>query len=167
VIYKPRVPLQSLNMTKAEQPSAACPVSPSHSYCQFSDIRSKPAPDTPPSPSPKSPSPLTDSGTEMAREFSSFPQHELYAQQTAEPYCPGCIVNCEKSQCSAVEMTSQCTDKCVVITCSDETHDGMACPGQDSHCNYACDSDAMDCSECQEMEEFVSRRMIPARVRFL
>jgi hypothetical protein len=50
-------------------------------------------------------------------------------------------------------MTSQCTDQCVVVACSDEAPIcDMECPG--NHCDLVCE-DASNCKDCNGFDEFV------------
>ncbi|KAF7370743.1 hypothetical protein MSAN_00707600 [Mycena sanguinolenta] len=51
-------------------------------------------------------------------------------------------------------MTSQCTDQCVVVACSEEDHTicDMQCPG--NHCDLVCE-DASNCKDCNGFDEFL------------
>ncbi|KAF7356739.1 hypothetical protein MVEN_01008900 [Mycena venus] len=59
------------------------------------------------------------------------------------------------ADCHAVPstMTSQCTDQCVVVACSDEDPIcDMECPG--NHCDLVCE-DASNCKDCNGFDEFL------------
>ncbi|KAJ6621328.1 hypothetical protein B0H10DRAFT_1000391 [Mycena sp. CBHHK59/15] len=57
------------------------------------------------------------------------------------------------TDCHAVpSMTSQCTDQCVVVACSDPPVCEMACPG--NHCDLVCE-DASNCRDCNGFDEFL------------
>src|ERR1700722_11155212 len=65
--------------------------------------------------------------------------------------CADCVNECTKPSCPAVELTAQCTDKCVVIACTDISHGETTCPGDDKR---ICDT-AANCLDCTGFEEFV------------
>lgn len=61
--------------------------------------------------------------------------------------------------CPAVanELTSQCTDQCVVVACHDPTHDvPLDCTSHENsgRCDLGCDS-ATDCLDCSGFDAFV------------
>src|SRR5262249_51751197 len=68
--------------------------------------------------------------------------------------CVDCITasECPEPSCSTSdELTSFCTDQCVVVACSDPEH------GPDSH--YRCDlghDNTPPCVDCDEIQSFVS-----------
>ncbi|RPD76584.1 hypothetical protein L226DRAFT_460810 [Lentinus tigrinus ALCF2SS1-7] len=66
--------------------------------------------------------------------------------------CEECAQVCEDASCS-VEFTSQCTDQCVVVACSDPHHEAEAC-GQSaggSDCGKQCTGEL----DCTVFEEFL------------
>lgn len=70
--------------------------------------------------------------------------------------CADCNTECREPTCSTSdELTSQCTDQCVVITCSDPEHDSLNCADSHSSCDFVCDS-ATDCTDCNGFDAFVS-----------
>jgi hypothetical protein len=74
------------------------------------------------------------------------------------PPCAECVTDCQEP-CSVVEMTSQCTDQCVVIACHDPDHGDWNC--QEGHAILPCDltcEDSKDCSDCAGLEDFVSEQ---------
>lgn len=72
--------------------------------------------------------------------------------------CVDCVQECNEPSCPSGEITSQCTDQCIVIACTDPDHGGMSChgPGEDTHCDLICDG-AKNCVDCSGFDEFVSR----------
>ncbi|KAJ7245145.1 hypothetical protein B0H12DRAFT_790290 [Mycena haematopus] len=61
------------------------------------------------------------------------------------PVCADCHV--------VPSMTSQCTDQCVVVACSDEDPScDLECPG--NHCDLVCE-DASNCKDCNGFDEFL------------
>ena len=68
--------------------------------------------------------------------------------------CPDCVTDCQEPSCTAAEMTSQCTDQCVVVACTDPTHGEMSC-----HAPMPCDAtcDGMEvCSDSTGFDDVVS-----------
>lgn len=57
----------------------------------------------------------------------------------------------------ASEITSQCTNKCVVVACNDPGHGEINCHGApgDGHCDLVCNG-TTDCTDCTGFDEFVS-----------
>lgn len=90
--------------------------------------------------------------TGMNREDSSM--HPLY------PPCSHCLQGsmnqCKEGACLIPEMTSQCTDQCVVVACNDPTHPEPSCHNADGDiiCNSACLPDE-DCGDCSGLEELL------------
>lgn len=72
--------------------------------------------------------------------------------------CTECVTDCREPSCP-VDMTPQCTDKCVVVACNDTSHSEMSCHGggADPHCNVVCNHDS-GCTDCTGFEEFVSHQ---------
>lgn len=66
----------------------------------------------------------------------------------ASDTCAECHL--QAPSCSAVPLTPQCTDQCVVVACNDPAHGQMSC-----HDAQHCD-DIVDCTDCNGFEEFVS-----------
>ncbi len=52
-------------------------------------------------------------------------------------------------------LTSQCTEQCVVIACSDPEHVNLNCTDEHSYCDFACDSET-DCPDCNNFDTLVS-----------
>ena len=50
------------------------------------------------------------------------------------------------------ELTSQCTDQCVVVACDGPGH--VPCPA-DGRCDFVCDG-AINCADCNGLDTFVS-----------
>jgi len=70
--------------------------------------------------------------------------------------CADCDTECTEPICSTVnEITSQCTDQCVVIACSDPEHGSLNCTDGHSYCDFVCDS-ATECTDCNDFDAFVS-----------
>lgn len=69
---------------------------------------------------------------------------------------PACV-DCVEQSYPSSEITSQCTDKCVVIACDDPGHSDISCHGArgDPHCDLICDG-TMNCTNCTGFDEFVS-----------
>ncbi|KAF5362573.1 hypothetical protein D9756_002491 [Leucocoprinus leucothites] len=66
------------------------------------------------------------------------------------PGCADCSPECTESMCSTSgHLTSQCTDQCVVIACSDPEHSSL-----NSSCDFICDSEA-DCAGCNGLDAFI------------
>lgn len=57
-----------------------------------------------------------------------------------------------------VDLTSQCTEQCVVITCDDPAHSASTCGSEESQCDLVCPSPE-ECHDCSGFEEFVSMRI--------
>lgn len=75
--------------------------------------------------------------------------------------CTDCSTECTDSVCStANEITSQCTDQCVVIACSDPEHGSPNCTDGHSYCDFVCDSTA-DCADCNGLDALVSVILTP------
>lgn len=83
----------------------------------------------------------------------SYPSNHFTADDCAE-----CVTECQDVACPAATMTSQCTDQCVVVACSDPTHHDMSCHGA-QHCDATCDT-TTDCQDCDGFEEFVSNNCL-------
>lgn len=60
---------------------------------------------------------------------------------------------------SGQDVTSQCTDKCVVIICDDPEHNGSECVHSDAHCNLDCQG-GEECRDCDGFDDFVSKFFI-------
>ncbi|KXN86605.1 Zinc-responsive transcriptional regulator ZAP1 [Leucoagaricus sp. SymC.cos] len=73
----------------------------------------------------------------------------LYTIPASE--CADCNTGCNESNCSnSNQLTSQCTDQCVVITCNDPEHNTLNCADGHSNCDLICDSVA-DCPDCPSL----------------
>ncbi|OAX39818.1 hypothetical protein K503DRAFT_688831 [Rhizopogon vinicolor AM-OR11-026] len=80
----------------------------------------------------------------------------------AHPRCTHCpeletfVDKCEEAACPILEITSQCTDQCVVVACDDPTHPEPSChvAGGDTVCDSACLVDE-DCADCPGLEELL------------
>ncbi|KAG2145135.1 hypothetical protein DEU56DRAFT_789030 [Suillus clintonianus] len=87
----------------------------------------------------------------MNREDSS---HPLYPPCS---HCPqGSMNQCKEAACPILEMTSQCTDQCVVVACNDPTHPEPSCHVADD--DIICDSPCLpneDCVDCSGLEELL------------
>ncbi|KAG1876509.1 hypothetical protein DFJ58DRAFT_754656, partial [Suillus subalutaceus] len=76
------------------------------------------------------------------------------------PPCSDCsqesMNQCKEVACPIPEMTSQCTDQCVVVACTDPTHPEPSCHVADGDiiCNSACLPDE-DCGNCSGLEELL------------
>lgn len=80
--------------------------------------------------------------------------HPLYPPCS---HCPqGSTNQCKEAACPILEMTSQCTDQCVVVACNDPTHPEPSCHVADDDvvCDGACVPDE-DCGNCSGLEELV------------
>ncbi|KAG1751670.1 hypothetical protein EDD22DRAFT_915556 [Suillus occidentalis] len=81
--------------------------------------------------------------------------HQLYPPCA---HCPqGSMIQCKEAACPILEMTSQCTDQCVVVACNDPTHPEPSCHVVDG--DIICDSTAClpdeDCGNCSGLEELL------------
>jgi hypothetical protein len=81
-------------------------------------------------------------------------------------HCPqGSMIQCKEAACPILEMTSQCTDQCVVVACNDPTHPEPSCHVADG--DIICDSTAClpneDCGNCSGLEELVVRFILCLR----
>lgn len=78
----------------------------------------------------------------------------LFPQQ--DDNCPECAAGpqCQDAACPAAEITSQCTDQCVVVACTDPTHSERSCHDP-QHCDIT-RGEVMECTDCNGFEEFVS-----------
>lgn len=89
------------------------------------------------------------------------------AQTTTMPLPPAAVVSppipytscsdCDDDACPVSdELTSQCTDQCVVIACNDPDHSGAHCDGQNDQglCNLVCDS-STNCVDCHGFDAFL------------
>lgn len=74
---------------------------------------------------------------------------------------PASCVDCTEPICPSREITSQCTDQCVVIACNDPDHGEMSCHGRESnlHCDLICDG-AANCTDCNGFDDFVSGLLV-------
>ncbi|GLB41784.1 putative C2H2-type zinc finger [Lyophyllum shimeji] len=88
--------------------------------------------------------------------MSAQPYHALWKDPKnifgiASP-CEDCVEPLYPS----TEITSQCTDQCVVIACNDPDHDqANQCHGTgDLHCDLVCEG-AADCTDCDGFDEFL------------
>ncbi|RDB23741.1 Zinc-responsive transcriptional regulator ZAP1 [Hypsizygus marmoreus] len=79
------------------------------------------------------------------------PKSITAVSSTASTTCEDCIDPIYPS----AEITSQCTDQCVVIACNDPNHSDLTCGGGgDSHCDFVCDGPT-DCIDCNGFDEFL------------
>lgn len=74
--------------------------------------------------------------------------------------CPRCLSEpreCGQASCIIPEMTSECTDQCLVVACDDPDHPSSQCQviNGDNACDGSCTS-ITDCLECPGFEEIVS-----------
>jgi hypothetical protein len=80
--------------------------------------------------------------------------------QTKYPYaisaseCADCNTVCTDECATSDQLTSQCTEQCVVITCSDPEHQVNGFDGHSS-CDSVCDS-GTDCADRNGFDAFVS-----------
>ena len=74
----------------------------------------------------------------------------------AGPSTSSCL-DCVNQSYPSSEITSQCTDKCVVVACNDPDHGEISCyEAQDnSHCDLVCDR-TTQCNNCTGFDQFVS-----------
>ncbi|KAF9052352.1 hypothetical protein BDZ89DRAFT_939604 [Hymenopellis radicata] len=70
-----------------------------------------------------------------------------------DPDCVGCCMGDSCPQRGS-EMTSQCTDQCVVIACDDHSHSTGHGPNAPDPCNFLCDGEA-DCPDCSPLDQFL------------
>ncbi|KAF8075003.1 hypothetical protein FPV67DRAFT_1409330 [Lyophyllum atratum] len=72
---------------------------------------------------------------------------------TAAAACEDCVEPIYPS----TEITSQCTDQCVVIACSDPDHNEVnQCHGNgDLPCDLVCDDGTANCTDCDGFDEFL------------
>ncbi|KAG1741136.1 hypothetical protein EDB19DRAFT_1706531 [Suillus lakei] len=80
--------------------------------------------------------------------------HPLYPPCS---HCPqGSMNQCKEAACPILEMTSQCTDQCVVVACNDPTHPEPSCHVADGDiiCDSICVPDE-DCGNCSGLEELL------------
>ncbi|KAH9479459.1 Zinc finger protein GLIS2 [Psilocybe cubensis] len=79
---------------------------------------------------------------------------------TSGVVCAGCTgpdTDCSDPLCGpSSELTSQCTDQCVVIACSDPNHEESICDrdGAHTHCDLICDED-VECTDCHGFDAFL------------
>lgn len=75
---------------------------------------------------------------------------------TAGPATSSCL-DCVKPSYPSSEITSQCTEKCVVIACNNPDHGEISCHGPEAnpHCDLVCDG-TTNCHDCTGFDEFVS-----------
>jgi hypothetical protein len=86
---------------------------------------------------------------------SSFAMDLSLAAMSA---CPECVTHCYEPSCTAAGMTSQCTDQCIVITCTDQTHAESS-----YHASLPCDASCDSIDKCPDTTgyEDVVRRFFP------
>ncbi|KAI9064104.1 hypothetical protein FKP32DRAFT_1569942 [Trametes sanguinea] len=70
--------------------------------------------------------------------------------QTPDVACDECAQECDGAAC-AVELTSQCTDQCVVVACTDEHHDPATC--EENLAGAACSKECFGEADCAVFEE--------------
>ncbi|PBK60514.1 hypothetical protein ARMSODRAFT_1090359 [Armillaria solidipes] len=90
-----------------------------------------------------------DPSSSLRKDQSGFMQSD----QT----CVHCLQECSEDVCAqrSLEMTSQCTDQCVVVTCNDLTHGSASVTCDESdHCDFICDG-ATNCPDCSGLDEFL------------
>ena len=63
--------------------------------------------------------------------------------------CDECVQECEEGDCE-LELTAQCTDKCVVVPCHDEHHELAL------HNTHGADLMCVDTADCGAFDNFVS-----------
>ncbi|KAF8892055.1 hypothetical protein BD779DRAFT_1610244 [Infundibulicybe gibba] len=70
--------------------------------------------------------------------------------------CTDCVTDCTEPICPPVELTAQCTDQCVVISCADPDHDSPEQHRGDQyhHCDLVCDG-TTNCPNCTGFDEFL------------
>ncbi|KAG0709239.1 hypothetical protein DFH29DRAFT_887184 [Suillus ampliporus] len=73
---------------------------------------------------------------------------------------------CQEAACPIPEITSQCTDQCVVVACNDPTHPEPSChvAGGDVICDSACvpDEECIDCSGLEELVRHILYLHVPS-----
>ena len=79
--------------------------------------------------------------------------------------CQECSQRCEDASCS-VELTSECTDQCVVVACNDAHHGRYSCGqvSRDHPCEDKCQSE-FDCDAF--VDHFVSAYSLQSLTRFI
>ncbi|KAG2129088.1 uncharacterized protein EDB93DRAFT_1183374 [Suillus bovinus] len=85
----------------------------------------------------------------LTPHFSRYSPHK-------DPLSSRSMNECKEPACPILEMTSQCTDKCVVVACNDPTHPEPSCHIADGDmiCDSACVPDE-DCGDCSGLEELL------------
>jgi len=75
-----------------------------------------------------------------------------------EPESP--MDQCAEAACPVLDITSQCTDQCVVVACDDPTHPEPSChlASGDTVCDSACMLDK-DCVDCPGLDELVCHHL--------
>ncbi|KAG1746666.1 uncharacterized protein EDB91DRAFT_1049090 [Suillus paluster] len=74
------------------------------------------------------------------------------------PHCPqGSMNKCQEAACPILDLTSQCTDQCVVVACNDPTHPEPSChvPDGDIICDSVCGVPDEECIDCSGLEELL------------
>jgi hypothetical protein len=101
---------------------------------------------------------VSDIRTPTAMNYSSFAEGryasmepDIFISPSQPEGCAECSTECQDASCRVAEMTSQCTDQCVVVACNDPTHREMSCHGAQT-CDDTCNEGADDCNG---FEEFV------------
>jgi hypothetical protein len=64
------------------------------------------------------------------------------------------VVPCDEPTCPAVaedQITDECTDRCVVISCTDPAHESLSCHDGEG---TACEMEA-ECTDCSGLEDLV------------
>ena len=97
------------------------------------------------------------------RSNFNVPVSDVHSSHLRSPTVMNACPNCPASQCASLskELTSQCTDQCVVVSCDDPTHNGTGCPTVDGRpsCEHS-----TDCIDCSSFDQFVSPHFLEVDV---
>ncbi|KIK91522.1 hypothetical protein PAXRUDRAFT_830771 [Paxillus rubicundulus Ve08.2h10] len=91
--------------------------------------------------------------THVQNNESSFPSP--YPQPECNQ-CPQEAAPCGETACLIPEITSECTNECLVVACDDPSHVGSSCHVTDGSamCDDGC-IPAMNCADCPGLEEIL------------
>jgi hypothetical protein len=93
-------------------------------------------------------------GPDTIRRGGQF--HPPHLRSTDGPQLEISLDQCEEAACPILDITSQCTDQCVVVACDDPTHPEPSChvTDRDTVCDSTCTLDD-DCADCPGLAELV------------
>lgn len=88
------------------------------------------------------------------------PSKSTFDVSSITPTSSTCL-DCVQPGYALSEITSLCTDKCVVIACNNPDHGDISChrAGGNPHCDLVCDG-ATNCNDCTGFDEFVCTLLI-------